>query len=51
MNILKEISIYEILLATGGKLVSGNTNDIVDSVCIDSRKVTKGALFVPLIGE
>ncbi|MGN1043246.1 MAG: UDP-N-acetylmuramoyl-tripeptide--D-alanyl-D-alanine ligase [Acutalibacteraceae bacterium] len=48
---MKEISIYEILLATGGKLVSGNTNDIVDSVCIDSRKVTKGALFVPLIGE
>lgn len=51
MNILKEISISEILVATNGRLISGNTNDTITSVCIDSRKVTKGALFVPLIGE
>lgn len=51
MKVLKEISISEILSATGGKLISGNTDDTINCVCIDSRKVTKGALFVPLVGE
>ncbi len=51
MKALKEISISEILSATDGKLISGNTDDTINCVCIDSRKVTKGSLFVPLVGE
>lgn len=48
---MKEISISEILSAIDGKLISGNTDDTINCVCIDSRKVTKGSLFVPLVGE
>lgn len=51
MKALKEISISEILSAIDGKLISGNTDDTINCVCIDSRKVTKGSLFVPLVGE
>lgn len=48
---MKEVSIAEILSATSGTLLSGDTNAIVSSVVCDSRKVTPGALFVPLVGN
>lgn len=48
---MEKISIKEILDATDGVLISGNTNQTIDSVCIDSRKVTPGCLFVPIKGE
>ena len=48
---MERISIGEILEATNGKLLSGNTAQTINSVCIDSRKVTKDSLFIALKGE
>lgn len=48
---MENITIGEIVLATGGTLIIGNTDDIVTSVSIDSRKIVEGALFIPIIGE
>ena len=48
---MENITISDILHATNGKLISGNTNQSISSVCIDSRKVSKGSLFVPLAGK
>ena len=48
---MEPISIHEILIATNGKLISGNTDEVITSVCIDSRNVKKGSLFVPIKGE
>lgn len=48
---MKEISIAEIIEATNGKLLSGNTNTLITSVCIDSRAVAEGCLFVPILGN
>ena len=48
---MEPITIAEIISATGGKLLSGDTNNAVESVCIDSRKTEKNALFIPLVGE
>ena len=48
---MEKISIAEILSATGGVLISGNTDETVSSVVCDSRKAVEGSLFVPLIGE
>lgn len=43
--------ISEIVAATSGRLVHGNESDVVESVAIDSRAVTTGALFVAIRGE
>ncbi len=48
---MKELSIAEILFATNGTLLSGNTDMLVSSVTCDSRKANSGALFVPLVGN
>lgn len=48
---MKELCISEILSATDGILISGDEKSIVESVSINSKKVKKGALFVPIIGE
>lgn len=48
---MEKISINEILKVTDGKLLSGNTDDFVTSVSIDSRDIIKGCLFIPLKGE
>lgn len=48
---MEKISISEIVNATGGVLLSGNTDDTVTSVCIDTRKTRENSLFIPLIGE
>ena len=47
---MEPINISEILEATNGNLVSGNTDETVNSVCIDSRKCKKKSLFIPLEG-
>lgn len=47
---MEKISIGEIISATCGRLLSGNTDQTINSVCIDSRKVTKDCLFVPIKG-
>lgn len=47
-----ELTVRQILEATGGKLTNGNILDNkVDAIITDSRKVTKGCLFICLEGE
>ena len=48
---MEKMTIAEIISATNGRLLSGNTAGEVNSVCIDSRKMVKGSLFIPIIGE
>ncbi|MBE7040789.1 MAG: UDP-N-acetylmuramoyl-tripeptide--D-alanyl-D-alanine ligase [Ruminococcaceae bacterium] len=48
---MKPISIQDIILATGGALLSGDPSQTVISVCTDTRKIVPGSLFVPLAGE
>lgn len=45
------LSIREIVEATGGQLMSGSIETAVSGVSTDSRKINKGCLFIPLIGE
>lgn len=48
---MKKTSIKEITTAINGKMLYGNPLSLVDSLCIDSRKVTSEDLFFALIGE
>ena len=41
----------ELAAAAGGRVVSGRTNIEVDGVCIDSRQVSRGDLFVAIRGD
>lgn len=47
------LSIKEIASMINGELIVNDfsENDIVEGVCIDSRKIETGNLYVPLIGE
>ena len=44
-------TVEEILKATAGKLISGDRKTKVSHVCIDSRKLKKGELFIAIKGE
>ena len=46
-----KITVSQILDACKGTLLCGEKDTVIQSVCIDSRKVTPGALFVPIKGE
>lgn len=48
---MEKLSIKEILEATGGTLLWGNDDEIIESVTTDSRKDGKNMLFVPLEGD
>lgn len=48
---MENITINEIVLATGGTLLVGNTDETINSVSIDSRKIKEESLFIPIIGE
>ena len=49
---MEKISIKEILEITGGELLSGNTDQFIRDVCVDTRKITKeDCLFVALKGQ
>jgi UDP-N-acetylmuramoyl-tripeptide--D-alanyl-D-alanine ligase len=48
---VEPIPLSEIVRATNAKLISGKASGAVTSICIDSRKLKKGSLFVPLKGE
>lgn len=49
---MEKISIKEILEVTNGKLLSGNTDQFIRSVCVDTRKITpEDCLFVALKGK
>jgi UDP-N-acetylmuramoyl-tripeptide--D-alanyl-D-alanine ligase len=46
-----KITVGEIVGACGGTLLCGDPETIVSAVSTDSRKITPGALFVPIKGE
>ena len=48
---MQKITIKDIILATGGKLVCGKEGTQISAVSIDSRKIEEDALFIPLVGE
>ncbi|AIS52711.1 UDP-N-acetylmuramoyl-tripeptide--D-alanyl-D-alanine ligase MurF [Thermoanaerobacter kivui] len=48
---MMELLVKELINAVEGKLVNGNTNVKITGISTDSRKITKGELFVPLKGE
>lgn len=48
---MEPINIYEIANATGGELICGNKDIQVTNVTTNSKEVTEGSLFVPIIGE
>ncbi len=48
---MKQISLESVALATGGKLVNGNAETLINGVTMDSRKVEKGNLFAAIKGE
>lgn len=46
-----QLQIKDIVKACNGRLLCGNPDTVVTSVEIDSRKITAGALFVPIHGQ
>lgn len=46
-----KITVGEIVGACGGTLLCGDPETIISAVSTDSRKITPGALFVPIKGE
>lgn len=48
---MENITINEIVLATEGVLLVGNTDETISSVSIDSRNIGEDALFIPIKGE
>ncbi len=48
---VEPLKLSEILNATGGILLSGTTDVIITSITTNSRKATRGSLFIPIIGE
>ncbi len=45
-----DMRVKDIVKATGGKLLCGDENTVVKDICIDSRLIKEGDLFVPIIG-
>lgn len=45
------VSISEIVKATDGVLISGNSDGVVKSAVTDSRKVEEGSIFIAICGE
>jgi UDP-N-acetylmuramoyl-tripeptide--D-alanyl-D-alanine ligase len=43
--------VRDILAATGGFLLCGNEDTVITDICINSKEVKPGDLFVPIIGE
>lgn len=48
---MKEIKVAEIAKAVKGTIISGNPDTIISSVRTNSKDISEGALFVPIIGE
>ena len=48
---MEQISVRELLTATGGTLIKGRPDEIIYGVSTDSRKIKAGDMFIPLIGE
>ena len=48
---MENVSVQDIVHATGGVLLSGNSDALLNKIRLDSRQVEAGDLFVPIIGE
>lgn len=48
---MQALTIFEIVEATGGKLISGDNSFRIDNITTDSRTATCKSLFIPLVGE
>ena len=48
---MEQMTVKDIVKATGGRLLCGDENKSLAHICIDSNQVRNGDLFVPLIGE
>lgn len=48
---MKGCTYGEIVRATGGRLLSGSPETRIAGIATDSRKVSQGDLFIPLVGE
>ena len=48
---MEKITVQDIVIATGGELISGNKETVINSVSIDSREIFENTLFVALKGE
>lgn len=48
---MEHITVRNILEATGGTLLCGDPDTELQGICIDSREIKEGDLFVPIIGE
>ena len=48
---MEKLSIKEIRKAVEGKIVQGNPGAVIESVCIDSRKLKPDDMFFAIIGE
>ena len=47
---METMTLREVACATGGTLLAGDPDARVTSVCTDSRTITPGALFIPIVG-
>ncbi len=49
---MEQLTIQQLLEATGGTLIGSSSPALtIHEVCSDSRKIKKGCLFLPLVGE
>lgn len=48
---MENITVKDIVEMTGGVLLCGDENAEVLDICIDSRQIKEGDLFVPIVGE
>ena len=48
---MENITVKDIVEMTGGVLLCGDENTAVKDVCINSKEIKEGDLFVPIIGE
>ena len=48
---MENITVKDIVKATRGYLLCGDENTAIKDICINSREIKPGDLFVPLIGE
>ncbi|MGM0411170.1 MAG: UDP-N-acetylmuramoyl-tripeptide--D-alanyl-D-alanine ligase, partial [Bacillota bacterium] len=48
---MENLSINKIREAVNGKIVQGNPEEIINNICIDSRKINENDLFFAIIGE
>lgn len=48
---MENITVKDLVAMTGGILMCGDENTPVTGICINSKEISEGELFVPIIGE